>query len=122
MNNLNEARELLEKYQSITLDDIERIYLEGQEDNCIIDGHDVLNKLVGFGEEETCMLCKAVQGNCDICIYKFRNQKDFCIPPCVDLIYRAICDSLSPKDTFNALQKRISYLEHVIQYYEYQSC
>lgn len=121
MKNLKEARELLEKYQSITLDNIERIYLEGQEDNCTIDGHDVLNRLVGFGEEETCVLCKAVQGNCDICIYKFREPEGFCTPPCVDLIYREICDSLNPKDTFNALQKRISYLKHVIQYYEYQN-
>ena len=84
------------------------------------DGHDVLNKLVGFGEENTCMLCKAVQGECDNCIYKFREREGFATPPCVDLIYKEICDSFNPKDTLNALQKRISYLEHVIQYYEYQ--
>jgi hypothetical protein len=122
MKNLKEAKELLEKYESITLEEIERTYLENQERHYLFDGHDVLNKLVGFGDENTCMLCKAVQGECDNCIYKFREREGFAIPPCVDLIYREICDSFNPKDTFKALQKRISYLEHVIQYYEYQNC
>ena len=46
-NNLKEAKELLERYKSITLEQLEEIYDEG---SLIKMGDEVLNEITGFGD------------------------------------------------------------------------
>lgn len=112
MKNLKAAKELLEKYKSITLEQLEEDY----EGDFIPLGFDILNKITGFGETTSCILCKAVNGVCVNCIYSFRisGRK----VPCLDEIYKEMENATSAEELYNALQKRISYLTHVIEWYE----
>lgn len=112
MKNLKEAKELLEKYKSITLKQLEKYY----EKDPILSGFDILNKITGFGNTASCILCKAVNEGCVNCIYSFRiDERSF---PCIDKIYIEMNRATSAEELFNAIQKRISYLTHVIEWYE----
>lgn len=113
VNNLKEAKELLEKYKSITLEQLEEAYngefLFGM-------GDEVLNEITGFGRNDSCMLCLAVNEVCENCIYSFRLPSESA--PCIDGIYDEMCNALNAEDLFVAIQKRISYLTKVIKWYE----
>lgn len=113
VNNLKEAKELLEKYKSITIEQLEEVYDEG----CLIKtGDEVLNELTGFGNTSSCILCLAVNEVCENCIYSFRIQERGV--PCLDKIYNEMCNAMNAEDLFVAIQKRIRYLTKVIQWYE----
>ena len=123
MKNLEVAKELLEKYKSVTLEELEQVFKDLQESqevyDHIIDGDMVLNTITGFGETYTCLLCKAVNGICKDCIYSFRlNERPI---PCIDIIYRRICNSETAEELYQYLQQRISYLSHVIEWYKLNS-
>ena len=113
VNNLKEAKELLERYKSITLEQLEKAY--GKEIPFKM-GDEVLNKITGFGKTYSCILCLAVNEVCENCIYSFRLQERN--TPCLDKIYNEMCNALNAEDLFAAIQKRISYLTNVIQWYE----
>lgn len=116
MKNLKEAKELLEKYKSITLEQLEEDY----EKDPILSGFDILNKITGFGNTTSCILCKAVNEECVNCIYSFRiDERPF---PCIDKIYTEMDKATSAEELFNAIQKRISYLTHIIEWYESTVC
>ena len=63
-----------------------------------------------------CILCKSVNSNCSNCIYSFRDENPHL--QCIDIIYKEISTATSAEELFNAIQKRISYLTHVIEWYE----
>ena len=111
MKNLKEAKELLEKYKSITLEQLEQRYKRypGYK------GKLIMQTFTDFGTI-FCILCKSANKDCSNCIYSFRNE----IPllQCIDIIYKEICNATSAEELFNAIQKRISYLTHVIEWYE----
>lgn len=112
MKNIEAAKKLLEMYKSITLEQLEEDYKE----NPILVGFDFLNKITGFGDTNSCILCKAVYKVCVSCIYSFRvGERLF---PCVDKIYIEMDRATSAEELFNAIQKRISYLTHIIEWYE----
>ena len=113
VNNLKEAKELLEKYKSITLEQLEEAY---GDEFLFKMGDEVLNEITGFGETNSCILCLAVNEICENCIYSFRLQEESV--PCFDKIYNEISNALNAEDLFAAIQKRISYLTNVIQWYE----
>ena len=112
MKNLKEAKELLKMYKDITLEQLKDkfklfSYLEGK---------DILNRITGFGSS-TCILCRGAHCHCKNCIYSFRikNKGD---THCMDIIYKEMENATSAEELFNAIQKRISYLTHVIEWYE----
>ena len=114
VNNLKEAKELLEKYKSITLEQLEKIYDE-------VDlkwGDAVLSEITGFGKTNSCILCLAVNEVCEDCVYSFRIQERSV--PCLDKIYNEISKAKNAEDLFVAIQKRINYLSNVINYCELQ--
>lgn len=113
MKNLKEAKELLEMYKSITLEQLEEDY----EKDPFLSGFDILNKITGFGNTTSCILCKAVDEGCINCIYSFRIDEI----PCLDKIYIEMNKATSAEELYNAIQKRISYLTHVIEWYETNS-
>lgn len=115
MKNIKAAKELLEKYKSITLEQLEEDY----EKDPILSGFDILNKITGFGNTTSCILCKAINEECVNCIYSFRiDERPF---PCIDKIYTEMDKATSAEELFNAIQKRISYLTHIIEWYETNS-
>lgn len=120
MKNLETAKELLSKYKSITLEKLEQVFKDLQESqkdyDYIVDGEEVLNTITGFGETSTCLLCKSVNEVCKDCIYSFRlSERDI---PCLDIIYNRIRDSETAEELYQYLQQRISYLSHIIEWYE----
>lgn len=117
MKNLEAAKELLSKYRSVTLEELKQLFEQTPENKCdIIDGDTVLNKITGFGNAGTCLLCKAVNEVCEDCIYSFRlNERPI---PCIDIIYGRICNSETAEELYQHLQQRISYLSHVIEWCE----
>ena len=113
MNNLKEAKELLDKYKGITLAQLEEAY----KNKSRLSGIDFLDEITGFNIYNiSYILCTPVFGVCKHCIYSFRlNEKSI---PCMDIIYNEMCSANTAEELFVAIQKRINYLTHVIQYWE----
>lgn len=115
MKNIEAAKELLEKYKSITLEELEQKYKRypGYK------GKFIMATFTDFGTIY-CILCKAANNMCSRCIYLFRL--DIQRLPCMDIIYKEMENATSAEELYNALQKRISYLNHIIQWYETLDC
>ena len=111
MKNLKTAKKLLEDYKSITLEQLEQKYksFPGYR------GKFIMCTFTDFGTT-SCVLCNSVNSNCSDCIYSFRNENPAL--PCMDIIYKEMKNASSAKELFKAIQKRISYLSHIIQWYE----
>ena len=111
MKNLKGAKELLEKYKSITLEELEQKYKRFPYYN----GKFIMQTFTDFGTT-FCAICKSENNICSNCIYSFRNE----IPTfqCMDIIYKEMGNAMNAQDLFAAIQKRISYLTHVIEWYE----
>jgi hypothetical protein len=116
MKNLKEAKELLEKYKSITLEELEQKYkIFASRHFHFKEGKRVMQSITRFGTSH-CILCIGVNSVCSNCIYSFRDEKP--VLSCMDIIYKEMEDATSAEELFNAIQKRISYLTHVIEWYE----
>ena len=111
MKNIEAAKELLERYKSITLEELEQKYKSHPD----YSGKQIMQTFTDFGTVD-CILCKSVSCVCSKCIYSFRHEDPFI--QCMDIIYREMAKSTSAEELFNAIQKRISYLTHVIEWYE----
>lgn len=112
MKNIEAAKELLEKYKSITLEQLTKV----PKGHYCFGGGYVLRRITGFGSGY-CILCTSVHSICKNCIYSFREYYEPNVP-CRDIIYKEIEKTKSAEELFNAIQKRISYLTHVIEWYE----
>lgn len=110
MKNLKEAKELLKKYKSITLEQLEQKYKKYS----ISKGKFIMQTFTDFGTVH-CILCESVNGVCSNCIYSFRNEKR--VLQCMDVIYKEMENATSAEELYNAIQKRISYLTHIIEWY-----
>ena len=116
MKNLKEAKELLEKYKSITLEELEQKYkIFALKRFHFKEGRNVMRSITRFGSSN-CILCIGANCVCKNCIYSFRNSPREI--PCVDIIYNEMENASSAEELFTAIQKRISYLSHVIEWYE----
>lgn len=123
--NINAARELLEKYQSITLDELTMIWLKLELDSEYeIQGSDVLAEITGFGCTGTCILCQEarslkVDGEfyCNHCIYSIHGYPSIDLF-CLDNTYNDIASARNEKQLFEAIQNRIKYLKETIDFYE----
>lgn len=111
MKNLKEAKELLEKYKSITLEELEQKYKRFPYHN----GKLIMQTFTDFGTVN-CAICKSAYNMCSNCIYSFRNERP--VLQCMDIIYKEMENAMNAQDLFAAIQKRISYLTHVIEWYE----
>ena len=112
MKNLKAAKELLENYKNITLEQLKDIYKKHPD----WEGQVVMSIITGFGTIY-CPICKEASNGCEECIYSFRIVNSWAIP-CRDIIYKEMEEASSAEELFKAIQKRISYLSHIIQWYE----
>lgn len=112
MKNIEAAKELLEKYKNITLEELENRFKKRP----YLKGGDVLLKMTSFSTPY-CIICEAASQTCSNCLYSFRRENEWHIP-CMDIIYKEMEKATSAEELFNAIQKRISYLTHVIEWYE----
>ena len=110
------AKELIDKYQSITLEQLKSLWESETEQNpeCIIDGGWILGLITGFGSC-ACVLCKAANQSCLMCIHKYRPNWDYCGNPCVNDLYDNMAESRTPEELYKYIQNRIEYLNYLIE-------
>ena len=118
MININAARNLVQQYESITLEQLKSNF-EKADDNS---WQPVLSAITGFGDYHTCQLCKEARtitnSNdprifCKACVY---NDHHFDMFYCIDDTYKDICDAESAEELYAAIQNRITYLKQTIMH------
>ena len=116
------AKELIDKYQSITLEQLKSLWESESEQNigCIIDGGWVLSLITGFGSC-ACVLCKASNQSCLMCIHKYNPDWNNCGNPCIDGLYCKMEEARTPEKLYEYIQNRINYLNELISYAEQQT-
>lgn len=72
IGNIDAVKELIERYESITLDEIKEASEYYEDQHTFEYGLHVAENLTGFGDTTKCSLCVAVKLKCKLCIYGFR--------------------------------------------------
>lgn len=105
------AKKLVQAYKNITLEQLEKEW-----NGC---GEKTLYNITGFGSTEKCPLCSKAKVYCDRCIHKYRKDINQFIEAgdfyCMDENYREMSDAETPKDLYNAIQKRIAYFNEIFE-------
>jgi hypothetical protein len=111
MENLKEFKELILRYESITLEEIQKI---SKIRWIAINGNNIAgNSLTGFGSKSTCTLCVAVNGYCDKCIYSSLTGNSFA--GCTDdFTYSSIGNADTSEKLLNAFRKRAEYMRNLL--------
>ena len=105
MKNLKEFKELIERYESITLEEIEEVW---GDNSC---GESVAQELTGFSGVKTCTLCKSVRSNCSECVYK---ERGWCYKSVNKETYYAISDASTPTELLEAFRNRAKHMRTLI--------
>ena len=106
--NVKELIELINRYESITLEEIS---------NTWITTYNTANKLTGFGDFKTCSLCKKVgykdnMPNCEDCVFETLTGCFSSLPDVKNKsTYSAIHDAYFPEDLLQAFRNRAAYLK-----------
>ena len=104
--NLKEFKALIKRYESITL---EKIKEEAKNSPMNYIAH----KLTGFGNADTCILCKAWEIGCDECIYNIQTGRD-CNCGINTKTYMSILDADTPVNLRNAFRARAKHMKTLI--------
>ena len=116
------AKELIDKYQSITLEHLKSLWEKEVEQNpeYVIDGGWVLSLITGFGSS-ACILCKAANQNCSLCIHSYSPNRNLLEMPCTDELYCNMREAKTPEELYGYIQNRINYLNELISYAKQQT-
>lgn len=101
MENLKEFDELIERYETIQLDEIEKTWE--------INGRNTANLLTGFGNSLTCKLCKTIRRmptyhtECGNCIYEGETN---CTKSSMRFTYLKIARAKTPLTLLQAFRDR----------------
>ena len=115
MKNKKEFERLIERYESITLDDIQNIPCWNNENEHT--GYRVAGILTGFGERDSCTLCIAVNGHCSQCTwYVLRKYLGYLGYPCnteeTSETYEDIEYADTPGDLLLAFKNRAEHMRN----------
>lgn len=105
IKNLEEFKELIRRYESITLEEINDAWLEG------MGAERVARYLTGFGDSLTCSLCKAVEICCRSCVYGITNG---CLDGKNEETYCNIKYAKSPDELLSAFRGRADHMKKII--------
>jgi hypothetical protein len=107
MNNIKEFFALIQRYDSITIEEIEKV--ETTTPNPSPSLYDVgewtARVLTGFGGGNTCSLCKAVNTNCDKCVYSVIGSEG-CHDGTMHRTYFLIWEAETPTQLLYAFKER----------------
>lgn len=109
--NLQEAKNLVEVYRSITREELQEYYDEPK---------DALTRITNFGTR-SCHLCSATPDawiSCKGCIYEVKYHDKFA---CLDETYFRIVDASNINELLEAIRKRADYLESLIKEFDEKS-
>lgn len=107
--NVEAFKELINIYSDFTVEELTEFWIEN--------GQQTMRELTGFSSVHSCMLCKAADGKCVNCLYKFK-EPDGEMLPCIEETYDFIEYAKTPEELYDALQKRIEFMKEVLKYYE----
>ena len=102
--NIKEAKELVDRYESITLEEIKEEWSPFLRETAEI--------LTGFGNMGSCSLCRKVSGTCMNCIY---HPSD-CVEGENEETYDRILEARSPTKLRNAFRARAKHIRKIIGY------
>ena len=112
MKNLKEFKELIERYETITLEEIKTEWKKQKglhRDNIYI-GYSAIVSLTGFGSQSTCTLCQATKTDfvhCNDCVY----GKSFgCLNDDNEKSYDNVENARTPKGLLTAFRNRAEHL------------
>lgn len=114
VKNLEAAKELVELYRSITIEQLKAVYNNLHEDGRDTGMDSVLYEITGFGSTKSCHLCKPISDNCMECIHGAKPEcTDTC--PCIDhYTYKDIEEADNVNELYKAIQARADYIESLI--------
>lgn len=115
VKNLEAAKELVELYRSITIEQLEEVYNKLYIGDNTVYFEDVLHEITGFGSTKTCHLCKPINGHCPDCIHGGEENCTAECPCIYDETYENITDAESIEDLYDAIQARADYIESLIK-------
>lgn len=105
------ALELVAKYRSITLEDLESQPIDDEWE----DIWESLSKITGFGYKDRCPICLSVNNECNQCIYSFRRALrenwNYC---CDNSTSEDIYDANSYEELLDAIKNRADYIEDLV--------
>lgn len=110
--NIEETKALIERYKSIPLSEIQN---EASKHNSF---YSVSRALTGFGEKQTCTLCKAVKGDCQYCIHSLNKRQygtDFCLGT---KSFENLQRVQTPEQLLHAFRARAIFLKRLVKKYE----
>lgn len=107
--NLKEFKNLLERYRTITLEEINEVWESTNHDS-----DDTLKALTGFGYATTCNLCNVIDRNCSKCIWSRGRECKSPYSPfwCVNnsKTYNKIEHFATPEELLLAYRNRAKYM------------
>lgn len=116
IKNLDAAKHLVQKYRSITKEDLDKFA-----DECDEELFETLSRITGFGCFSSCCLCKECVNtdesdpNCERCLYS-RDGSGSSYLMCVEQsTYAAIRDAENISSLYEAIQARADYIESLIK-------
>ena len=108
-DNIEAAKALVEKYNSITVKDI----FSFERTDEPFKGKILMSKLTGFGNTHTCSLCQTVDNKCDNCIYTNITNR-ICSNGINRPTYVAISWAMSPTKLIEAIRNRADYIQALL--------
>ena len=106
MNNKKEFLALIEKYESITIEEIEKVWHR--------EAGVTANSLTGYGRSESCILCRAVDVHCFQCEWvKLTLNK--CSRGDNFSSYALIADVKTPEQLRQAFVNRTKHMKEVLK-------
>lgn len=108
MKNLPEFKALIERYESVTIEDIVDKW---GDDN---DASFTAGLLTGYGSAETCTLCKAVNVECYACVWRCLTSS-LCSCDRTNTTYWDIMDATTPTELLTAFRARAAYMRKVLK-------
>ena len=111
--NLKEFKALIERYESITLEEIK------EKESYFRNMDNVATSFTGFGDDKKCTLCQPItendEVNCRKCIYS--NSEDYsfyCLKNENLKTFDRICDADTPLKLRNAFRARAKHMKTLI--------
>jgi len=113
MKNLKEFKALIERYRSITIEEITQKASIMKN----FDAEKVAHLLTGYGYSSSCSLCMAAHFDCTNCVYSIvNNSDDENHTNCgLDETYQNISKAKTPEELLTAFRKRADYMETLLK-------
>jgi hypothetical protein len=109
---IDAARKLIALYRRITVEQIEKVEEELGDIGENYYGEKLASEITGFSMPSKCLLCKAVNEDCNKCIYK--NGYIGCISDKNMETYQAIKMAKSPEALVYAFNKRADHIQSIL--------